>query len=376
MPTRWICVALLLGTCSLSRAAPIAQGQASLSDICGECHKDIYRMWRGSAHAQSMEGPVFLEAFRETEAREGAGTSRVCLGCHAPLVRINGDWRLEQKASWEGVSCDVCHSLVAVDLSRPGSPLVLEVGRVKRGPIRDAASTAHEVAYSALHTGPMVCAGCHEYKNGEGTPIITTYTEWTKSSAAKDGGSCQACHMGRVKAHVVDPKVARLPETEVNLHEMPGGHSLQQLHKALTMAIRIARNAKELRIEVELKNKGAGHAVPTGMPGRRVILELTLRGGGGPGFKEQRVYSKTFQDKDGSVITKDGRYFTRGVRLLSDTRIRPDETRTESFRFPAPSATAFLAVSMHYEHAPSGGAEGRTWITFQSERRTILPGID
>ncbi|MFN0151558.1 MAG: multiheme c-type cytochrome [bacterium] len=351
-----------------------AHAAPETSAECGECHKEIYRTWSGSAHAKSMEDPIFLDAFRMTESREGDEVARVCLRCHAPLFEHNNDRALAKKVTWEGVNCDVCHSLVSVDMSGFGPRQVLDVGEVKRGPIRDAASGAHEVAYSELHTTSLVCAGCHEFVNAEGTPLMTTYTEWQESQAAKDGRNCQECHMGRTKADVVDPKIARVADSEINIHEVPGGHSLDQLHKAIGVLIESQHVGDSLGIMVRLTNKGAGHAVPTGMPGRRVILRVGVRVGGGATMDESRVYEKSFIDSDGSRIREDSRFFTKGVRLESDTRIQPDERRVETFRFPVPArSTAYVTASLQYEHAPTGGPEGMTRITFYTDKRTIRP---
>jgi hypothetical protein len=367
-------LAACLGLARAPLADTIRRGQLTRSDFCGECHRDIYRMWRASAHANAMEDSIFLDAYRAAEAADGPAVTRKCLKCHAPTIDVSGDTDLREKITWEGVTCDVCHSLVSVDLSGLGPRLTLDVGPVKRGPIRDAASTAHEVAYSELHSTSLACAGCHEYVNPEGTPIITTFSEWRESAAGKNGKTCQSCHMGAVRANVVDPRVARAKAAEVNLHEMPGGHSLDQLHKALGITIRSRREGDDLFLDVGLANKGAGHAVPTGMPGRRVILEVRGQTSQGGVFEEQRVYTKTFTDAAGSTIRTDGAYFGPSVRMVADTRIQPDERRGESFRFPVPAAaTAFVTVKLHYEHAPTGGADGRTWLTFQSESRTFPP---
>jgi hypothetical protein len=365
-------VALILA--GTRHAAPAGPAVATPSDVCGTCHRDIYRMWRTSAHARAMEGPVFLGAYRETEAGEGPGVARLCLGCHAPLFEANRDPGLELKVTWEGVSCEACHGLASVELSPSGARQVFDVGPVKRGPIRDAVSTAHETAYSELHTTALVCAGCHEFRNAEGTALITTYSEWQESSAARADRSCQACHMGLTRADVVDPKVQRVARSSVNLHEVPGGHSLDQLNKALAVAESAVREPDGLTMTVRLTNRGAGHAVPTGMPGRRVILAVAVRTSDGRSFDARRVYTKSFLDGSGRPVTRDAGFFLPGVRLESDSRIRPDEQRVEAFRFPvAPEATAHVTLRLHYEHTPTGGPADRTWLTFYTEERTYLP---
>jgi hypothetical protein len=355
-------------------AHPIAPGQVTPSDTCGTCHRDIYRMWRSSAHANSMEDVVFLSAYRAIQSQEGAPLARLCLQCHAPLFELIGDADLKLKVTWEGVSCDTCHSLVSVQASAAGVTQVFDPGPVKRGPIRDAISPAHEVAYSELHTSALLCAGCHEFRNAEGTPIITTYSEWQQSSAAKAGRTCQTCHMALTRADVVDPKVARVPRSAVNLHQVPGGHSLEQLNRALAVTVAPRRVGEQLTLEVRIANKGAGHAVPTGMPGRRVILAVDVHTSDGKSFQERRTYGKSFVDAAGKTITRDQDFFGSGVRVEADSRIEADQQRVEQLRFPvSPDATAHVALKLHYEHAPTGGPEDRTWLTFYSEERAVPP---
>jgi hypothetical protein len=346
----------------------------SRSDVCGDCHRDIYRMWSVSAHAQAMEDPIFLGAFRETDRREGPEVTRICLGCHSPAVAMTNDFKLDLKTSWEGVSCDICHSISEVKMGERGPELRYDLGSVKRGPIRDAASGAHEVAYSELHMSALICAPCHEFKNGEGVPIMATYSEWQGSSAGKAGKSCQECHMSRAQAEVVDPRVARVPEAHVNLHEVPGGHSLTQLNKAVVVNLRPIRTDSELLLDVQLKNVGAGHSFPTGMPSRHVILEMKVRTNDGKSFEESRTYGRTFVDASGALIDHDSGYFAKGVKLTKDNRIASDEQRVETFRFPISNkVTAFVNLRLHYEHSPTGTDEGRTYLTFYTTERMVGP---
>ncbi len=366
------CALVLSGASPSVSTSP--KGRPSRSDLCGECHRDIYRMWRASAHAQAMEDPVFLDAYRETDRGEGANVARICLGCHAPSVEMTGDYALELKVTWEGVSCDICHGITSVEMTEQGPQLSFDLGSTKRGPIRDAAPLGHEVAYSELHTSSLICAPCHEYKNAEGTTIMSTYSEWQKSAAAKDGKSCQDCHMYRAQADVVDPRVMRAPDAQVNVHEVPGGHSITQLNKALTANMKPIRTDAELLLDVQLKNAGAGHSVPTGMPSRRVILEIKIRTNDGKTFEERRSYGQTFADASGAPIKRDSGFFTRGVKLSSDNRFASNEQRVETFRFPIPrQVTAFVNLRLHYEHSPTGTEEGRTFLTFYTTERMVGP---
>ncbi len=180
--------------------------------------------------------------------------------------------------------------------------------------------------------------------------------------------------MSRTQASVVDPRVMRAPEAEVNLHEVPGGHSITQLNKALTVTFKPIRTDAELLLDVQLKNAGAGHSVPTGMPSRKVILEMKIRTSDGKTYEESRVYGQTFADASGAPIRQDSGFFTRGVKLTGDNRFASDEQRVETFRFPVPrQVTAFVDLRLHYEHSPTGTEEGRTFLTFYTTERVVGP---
>jgi hypothetical protein len=364
---------MILSLAFLTAMSPAVANGLESSNACGECHVTILESWKASAHSRSLTDEVFQRALRETRSK-AAGVDRLCLECHAPLAALTGDTKLDLRLTWEGVSCEVCHSLVSVEFSGTGPRQVLDTGPAKRGPVKDAPSTAHEVAYSELHVDSLACAWCHEYVNSEGTPVLTTYSEWKSSSAASEGVTCQQCHMGATRTEVDDPRVQRDPGAEINLHEVPGGHSLDQLHRSLGLSIDSSRDGDRLVLQIGVRNKGAGHAVPTGMPGRRVVMDVAVGTSDGASFEEQRVYGKFFVAADGAPIVRDMDYFAPGVELDRDSRIRADERRMEEFGFDVGAdATAYVTVKLHYIHSPLGTEEARTDLTFLSEKRVLLP---
>ncbi len=364
-------LALLFASPAAAQAGRIPADTFVRSDTCGECHTDIYGAWKESAHARSMEDPAFLDTYRAVESRDPR-LARICLECHAPLARLGGDAALSRKVTWEGVTCDFCHTIRSVTLEDSRPRYEITMGSVKRGPIRDAESTAHDVAYSELHAQALVCAPCHEYANDAGLPILTTYSEWRQSKAARLGVSCQGCHMPEVEGNVVDPRLKRDPRARVNTHSMPGGHSLPMLHKAVRVGIHPEREAETLRLVVEVENKGAGHAVPTGMPGRRIVMEVNLHVYEGPTYAERKVYAKRFLDAKGREVASVADYFRPGVRQVEDTRLRPDELRREVFTFPVPATRpATVTVKLDYEHPLGLGEVGPIRFTFLSESRII-----
>jgi hypothetical protein len=363
----------LLSLVVLTIAIPVAANGLESSDACGGCHVTIHESWKASAHSTALTNDVFQKALRETRSKRG-DLAGLCLECHAPLAALTGDHKLEYRLTWEGVNCEVCHSMVSVELSGTGPRRVLDTGPAKRGPVKEASSDAHEVAYSELHLDSLACAWCHEYTNPEGTPVLTTYTEWQTSSAASEGTTCQRCHMGATRTEVDDPRVEREPGAEINLHEVPGGHSLDQLHRSLGLSIDSSREGDRLLLRLGIRNKGAGHAVPTGMPGRRVVMDVAVRTSDGASFEEQRVYGKFFVTADGTPVTRDMDYFSPGVELGRDSRIRPDERRVEELGFDVGAeATAYVTVKLRYIHSPLGTEEGRTDLTFLSEKRVLRP---
>ena len=232
--------------------------EVASSDTCGSCHRDIYRMWRDSAHAEASEDPFFTEVLREIRQSRGTEMTRLCLDCHAPMAVLADDLSMSRSASREGVSCEYCHGLKEVEITPAGARAVLEIGEIKRGTIAEADSPAHKVAFSELHRSARVCAPCHEYASPDGAAVLTTYSEWAASGAAERGETCQSCHMSITEGAVVDPRVQRDSVARVNLHEMPGGHSLKQLLKALNIKILPARDGDELMVEVTVKNVERG----------------------------------------------------------------------------------------------------------------------
>ena len=211
--------------------APLAAASlepAASAERCGACHRAIEEAWKASSHAHAMDSRLFQDALEMAESDYGAGARKTCLGCHAPVAVHMGDLGLVRKVSWEGVTCDYCHSVRGVSMTGPNPRATVQFALVKTGPLKDSESNGHATEFSAVHTSSVICATCHEYKNASGFEVLTTYSEWQNSRYAKEGLQCQSCHMSRVAGAVVDPKVKR-STAGVNLHQMPGSHSLDQL---------------------------------------------------------------------------------------------------------------------------------------------------
>jgi len=359
-------LALLLLAITVSASAAELEG-INHAETCGRCHRDILRAWKTSAHAKAMENPLFQDVLAKAEEKGGPSARRTCIGCHSPTVQYSSDWSLNTKASWEGVTCDFCHSIKSVRFEEGVSQLRVEFDGVKTGPLRDASSMAHGTAFSPIHTSSLVCVDCHEYRNSQGFPVLTTYTEWENSSYGQENTHCQECHMGETAANVVDPKVKRLSQTTVNLHEMPGSRSIDQLNKAVSLRMRPTREEDELVVRVEVANRGAGHAVPTGSPLRRMSLVVSVQSSDGRSLQEERRYERRVADSSGTEIHSEEEVFLNAAKTLSDTRLQPGETRQEVFRFSLPtsqSARLIARLSYYYSaHRESAEATSVNFLT-------------
>src|SRR5207249_3000740 len=103
---------MLLPTLVLFALASSGDMEAPASaEVCGRCHRAIADAWKTSAHAQAMESRLFQDALEVAEQRFGSGARKTCLKCHSPIAVQVGDLSLRRKVSWEGVTCDFCHSV-------------------------------------------------------------------------------------------------------------------------------------------------------------------------------------------------------------------------------------------------------------------------
>jgi len=370
MSRRLCWTVILLMSASLGWSGELAT--PSNAEACGDCHRAIEAGWKQSAHSQAVESRLFQDGMKLAEAEYGAAAKRACLSCHSPIAVQTGDLELVRKVSWEGVTCDYCHSIRDVSLAGPNPKATVDYSLVKSGPWKEVTSPVHGTVFSPVHTSSLVCASCHEYRNSLGFPVLTTYSEWSKSEYSAKGQNCQSCHMYEVAGKVVDPRVQRTPEARINLHAIPGSHSMQQLEKALFARLSATHQAGKLQVVVEITNRGAGHYVPTGSPMRQLILELRANCFNGPHLEERRVFRRTVADRKGTVIEHEPQAFLAAAQAVSDTRLPPGETRKEIFSFPVPQGTRTeVEADFFYYYSPLASPETQQKLTFLTWRRLV-----
>jgi hypothetical protein len=358
-----VILGFVLTLAATAAAAPLPAPASA--ELCGRCHRAIYESWSTSAHATAMTSPIFLDAKDSAEQDFGVEARKICLGCHAPMAGQLNDLELTRKVSWEGVTCDWCHSMREVKDDGRNLKAAVQFGNVKSGPSKDAISPAHATRYSSIHTSTLLCAVCHEYRNALGFPVVTTYSEWKESPSGKGDLECQQCHMELVKGSVVDPRVRRESSHLVNLHAMPGSHSVSQLNRALTAKLTAARDGETVNVVVLVKNEGAGHFLPTGSPMRQLILEVRATAAGVTTGSARRTYTRVLADADGAVVEKEYVAFIKAAKVVSDTRLAPDEARSETFSLAMPSGqSGRVDATFYYFHPATAGPEKSDRIKF------------
>ena len=191
---------------------------------CKTCHEDHYREWSVSPHAYAQMSPVF-NAMHGTILKRTNGTNGdFCTRCHSqvgmnlgePLFISNSD---RHPVSREGITCIVCHrvnraygkesgrvKIVEGDLFDPvyGPTGNKELRRVLESDEYQV-TTERGKTGRAIHTDakkfftlvmPGFCGSCHDVNLLNGFRLEETFSEYKTSPAAKEGITCQDCHMG------------------------------------------------------------------------------------------------------------------------------------------------------------------------------------
>ena len=369
LKSSYLLVFLLASTAISAMGAPEMPKSA---EYCGACHRAIEQGWKESVHSQAMESRLFQDALQMANADFGAHARVVCLGCHSPTAIETGDLSLERKVSWEGITCDYCHSIRSVVLNGLNPRAVVEYNNVKAGPWKGVTSPVHGTLYSPLHTSSLLCATCHQYRNAVGFSVLTTYTEWEKGPYAAKQEGCQSCHMYRVEGKVVDPRVKKTDGQEINLHEMPGSHSLTQLNKAIRGQLFVTHEGGELHVEVDVTNQGAGHMVPTGSPLRKLILQVSAVPFSGKSYHAERDFTRVVADQHGKILNREDLVFMRAAKVVSDTRVAPGETKKETFTFKVPEGVqSTVAADFYYYYSPMATTKAQQEVKFLSFKRFV-----
>jgi hypothetical protein len=348
------------------------------AQYCAECHSTIYARWRDSMHAHAMDDPIFEASYAMAYLRTGGEAKKDCLRCHAPTTLLTGDLDQRLAITREGVTCAFCHLVSAVDLSDKENPFTLQPAVLQNAD--DAPKhfeQIHGQKRSSVLTQAEFCAGCHEYTDGNGVALMETYSEWKNSEYGRQGITCQACHMPRPDGKFRDHRMV--------IHRSatgPGGAPRRETQTEkgqgqITIDLaEVNRRGGLLSVTVELTNARSGHGIPTGMPSRQLVLVCEVQIlPQGETMVRRRVFGKRVVERvSGKDFDNDAELLIGPSRLLSDNRILPKETRSETFRFMvAPERDAVVRAYVNYLYRPAMIQKTELIIHVDGDER-MIPG--
>jgi hypothetical protein len=257
------------------------------AQTCNACHGEIHDQWAASGHATASTNPLYVAAV------DALGNPHECDACHLPLeiqrptlAKGPGKGRVENPAydptlRLEGVTCAACHVRDGVIVG----PRELAVGR-----------SPHPVRASRAMSTEEACVSCHQAGSQDpthGSALIDTVGEWRRSPFGQAGISCQECHMPRTSGRIAGSRYAAYSG-----HRLTGRRDPRELARAVTLQVTMRSSAiqrgEALRATATLMNTGAGHAVPTGDPGHRLELVLTIEDFEGALPKGAKPHSEWF----------------------------------------------------------------------------------
>lgn len=316
------------------------------AESCKECHYEIYKLWKTSMHSQAINDPIFDLSYNKA-IRKDNKMREFCLRCHSPVAVETKDLLLKSNISNEGVTCDFCHRVLDVNINKNIPEFKLTRGKEKISSIPESDVKNHPVKYSELFKNSEFCAGCHEMKSGNGVEILGTYSEWKASEYYKKNIQCQNCHM----PELFNVLATKDKQKFANDHGVAGGHSVTQLKKAASVSVDCKVTGKEAIVTVFITNKESGHALPTGIPTRKLILIVELFNESNKLIaKDSKVYEKVVADKDGNILNDPADIFMNIDKIVSDNRILPKETRKEIFRFILDKSNKKIKVIAHLKY--------------------------
>ena len=399
------------------------------SDSCKNCHQNIYAEWQSSRMARTgmnrwvhdlldgtgTAGGQSGFVYQRDSVHRKKSPNGDCSSCHTPNLSHNhygasmGNLASPSWQKTEGVGCDVCHKMVAIDVKNanyPGvHPKVVTFHQPQSdlqnpivfGSLADSTFRSRPMfpAYSeVLASGHLVCATCHEdnidhdhdgeYEDAGSIEAQSTYSEWRASPYAKEGvdqKTCVTCHMPVTKRDRV-ASIQGIPGRTVRSHAFPGfkGGGQAGASEMKLSSKRLPGGAVE--VSVELLNKGAGHSLPTGVFLRNYLLvvEATQKGlplplqqgstldriagvgdpakgyyNGLPG----KVYAKVLEDAQGAWPV----YQTEAAKVRYDTRIPATKSDQQVFRFGARPGEVQVRARLIYRKAFRVFVDMKGWTT-------------
>ena len=275
---------------SSSVTVTFPQGTVTPSEVCGECHKAIYREFALGFGSDIHNRGVALKTPREQGLDLPAHVSSTATA-HA-MAGVDPFPIHAREAEEEGRSCNVCHFPEAFEIPD------MDVAEVFKPKPRAKGAEAGGLTCASCHLTPdgkirgpyslqaphanfpdvrmktsLMCAYCHSMGKRVVGKQTQTFLEWRDDFWKQGLGSqnCQDCHMPRTTRKLAES--GNSPERVAARHLWTGGRSLQRLQNALSQVV-VQPAAGAASFEFHVINIGAGHSVPTGSNRRAIYLQV------------------------------------------------------------------------------------------------------
>ena len=289
------------------------------NEVCAECHTLIAQQYNASMMSQSFthdwdEIEYFELALPHAEKVEKvAGVKAGCNGCHAPLAFLAGDIPPKRPSAGtranEGVSCDLCHSIVGFEGDVPFNfNFIVEPGEVQQGVRTGTESPGHEIAVNPFMMSAELCGTCHNEKDPWGLWVKATHLEWQESPQAAAGIVCQDCHMPPAPGNSA-PEAGGGDHPDIRQHLFHGAHDNGKLSGAVEVRIysdtESASAGGEAVFTATVVNAKAAHSIPSGSAEERLLwLDVTAVDSAGA-THHLAVDPKGFEGEEWTIASAD-----------------------------------------------------------------------
>jgi hypothetical protein len=167
---------------------------------------------------------------------------------------------------------------------------------------------------------------------------LTEYVDWKTGPESKEH-QCQDCHMPDEKAQLAEgsPFRAGVP------HHGLLGLADDLRKRALGLEVTVSKADDKLAVAIVLANNNAGHAVPAGLPERRIVVTARLVDAKGSVVaSDVRTLGRKLVDASGVEVP-----FWKATKVASDTRIAVGGQWTETIQLPVAATGAVEVIAMY-----------------------------
>jgi nitrate/TMAO reductase-like tetraheme cytochrome c subunit len=192
-----------------------------LAEDCGDCHEKVFKEWARSNHAYASISPMFHAFEQEINDLTSGTIDSFCVRCHQQVGTQLGEERElplweRNDISREGITCITCHrvnkAFGKVNGERDIEPGLITdpiygagIGKNLQSVIdnpdlyymKEKVSHSEVIKFEQLDKSQF-CVSCHQVAVNLGIKLEVVWEQYRDSPAAKDGVSCQECHMGAV----------------------------------------------------------------------------------------------------------------------------------------------------------------------------------